>query len=263
MTLHRGSRESRPQLMARVAQTAIDSLHHTLLKAREPTPDMERDYDKAYAFWLSMWRETFAAVDPSIQVHSDVFVRHREISAVFSHDEVVGLIMYDFRNLRVRAHRDMSHFQHFPSDVIDALHARGHEEVMLMGQLTVHPKWRKKMVGPFMSDLLVGLSVKRFLESNASVMIAFTRNDRGTQDLGYRFGAVPLRVGHEAYGIASDVIAFYRDRVRDCPLPGLPAVIDRLWFGTSVPARFSNLPKALESAPENDVVQLSGIGRRR
>jgi hypothetical protein len=235
---------------------AIDSLRHVLLKAREPAPGSERDYERAYAFWLSMWRDTFANVNPNLTLHSDVFLRHREVSVVLSDDQAVGLMMYDFRDLRVRAHRDLSAFAHYPEEVIAALRADGHERVMLMGQLTVHPNWRKQRVGPFMSDALVGLSIKRFLESDSTVMIAFTRNDRGTQKLGYRFGAVPLRENHAAHGIPSDVIAFRRDRVKECPLPGMQEIIERLWLRTCVTPHFSNLPKALKVPAANEALAI-------
>jgi hypothetical protein len=238
-----------------VDERTIRSLRHVLLKARGPGRGTELDYEKAYAFWLEMWRSTFAEVDPSISLTSDTFVNQRELSAVFLRDQVIGLMMYDFRDLRSRAHRDLGYFQHFPRDVVDQLGRYGQGQVMMMGQLTVHPDWRRSKVGPIMSDLLVGLSVKRFLSSAAPVMVAFTRNDRGTQHLGYRFGAVPLREGHEAYGIRSDVIAFYRDRMVDSSLPGLAELTDRLWTDTSVARLFSNMPPALEkSEADNDLV---------
>jgi hypothetical protein len=164
-------------------------------------------------------------------------------------------MMYDFRDLRMKAHRDLTYFQHYPSDVLEHLLAQGQEEVMMTGQLTVHPDWRKNKIGPFMSDVLMGLSVKRFVNSPASVKLAFTRNDRGIQNLCYRFGAIPLRKGHEAYGIPCDVVAFHRNDVRDSDQPALARAIDRLWTGTSVARLFSDLPPALDrNHADNDIV---------
>jgi hypothetical protein len=202
-----------------------------------------------------MWRSAFAEVDPELRLRSDVFLTQREVSAVFHGDCPVGLMMYDFRDLRMKAHRDMSYFKHYPSDVLEHLLAEGQEEVMMTGQLTVHPDWRKSKIGPFMSDVLMGLSVKRFVDSSASIKLACTRNDRGIQNLCYRFGAVPLRRGHEAYGIPCDVVAFHKGDVRDSDLPGLARIIDRLWTGTSVARLFSNLPPALDrNHADNDLV---------
>lgn len=263
MTTHGRRRAEEDGLITQTLQTSLDSLQHMLFKAREPAPGQERAYDKAYAFWLEMWRETFASVEPTLTLHSDVFLRHREVSAIFLDGDPIGLIMYDFRDLKVRAHRDLSYFQHYPSEVLDELSARGHTQVMLMGQLAVHPRWRRQTVGPFMSDALVGLSIKRFLASEASAMITFTRNDRGTQRLGYRFGAEALKQDLRAHGIGSDVLAFYRERVCECPTPGMPAIISRLWIDTQVAPRFSNLPAAFHQAAESGVITSAGTQNKR
>ncbi len=238
----------------KVDTRTLHSLRHVLLKARGPGPDREREYEKIYEFWLKMWRSTFSEVDPNFALHSDHFLTQREVSAVFSDDQVVGLLLYDFRDLRVKAHRDLSYFQHYPTDTLDTLYQQGFQRVMQIGQLTVHPDWRKNRVGPFMSDTLTGLGVRRFLASDAEVMLAFTRNDRGTQHLGYRFGAVPLRENQQAHGISSDVIAFYRDRVCNSSLPEIADAVERLWSQTSVSKTFSNLPPSFEQKnTENDL----------
>jgi hypothetical protein len=263
MTTQGRKRAEADGLITQTLQTSLDSLRHVLLKAREPALGHEHAYEKAYAFWLEMWRDTFAAVQPTLTLHSDVFLRHREMSVIFLEEDPIGLIMYDFRDLSVRAHRDLSYFQHYPLEVVEELRTRGHCQLMLMGQLTVHPRWRRQSVGPFVSDALVGLSIKRFLASEASTMITFTRNDRSTQRLGYSFGAAALRQGHEAHGIASDVLAFHRDTVCECPTPGMAEVIARLWLDTQVAQRFSNLPASLHHAAESGVMPRSAVRAKR
>jgi hypothetical protein len=239
-------------MLHKVEDETIRALRHVLLKSRDPAEKV-REYEKAYAFWLEMWSSTFSEVEPDKTLHSDPFLTLRELSAIFLRDQVVGLMMYDFRDLRVRAHRDLSYIKHYPPEALARLDAQGHYRVMQGGQLTVHPDWRRSKVGTFMSELLVGLSMKRFLASDASVMIAFTRNDRSTQELAYRYGAAPLCTGHTAYGIQSDVIAFYRGQVQESPVPGIQPLVDRLWSTTTVPRSFSNLPPALASDAEHDL----------
>ncbi len=233
------------------------SLRHVLLKARSPEQGTEGDYEKAYAFWLDMWRTTFAEVDPDIELHSDTFVTQREVSAIFLRDQVIALMMYDFRDLNLRAHRELSSFKYYPADVLDRLRHEMKGPVMMAGQFTVRPDWRRGYGGPFISEVLAGIAVKRFMGSTVPAMIALTRNDRGMQDLCYRYGAVPLRTDVNAHGIPSDVIAFYRENVRDSAVPGMAELVDRLWYNTSVTRLFSDLPPALRREPaENDVVLL-------
>lgn len=245
--------------MQSIDKQTLQSLRHVLLKARGPGQGTEEDYDKAYSFWLEMWRSTFSEVHADINLQSDLFVTQREVSAIFLRDQVIALQMFDFRDLRLKAHRDLSYFQQFPSEVLTLLLDQGYQQIMRLGQMTVHPDWRRNKVGPFMSELLGGIAINRFLGSTASVMIAITRNDRGTQDLGYSYGAVPLRQGHEAYGIPSDVIAIYRDKARATSMPGMVPVVERLWRETTVARLFSDLPPALsKDAAENDLVVVVG-----
>jgi hypothetical protein len=232
---------------------ATRSLRHVLLKTRAPRRDSEGDYASVYRFWLEMWRATFAEVDARIELFSDVFLTHREVSAVLHDNRPLGLIMYDFRDLRVQAHRDMKYFKPYPDELLDSLRDRHDGRVMMTGQLTIHPDFRRRSAGPFMSELLVGLATRRFLSSGYPVMIAFTRNDRNAHELAYRFGAEPLQRGVEAYGIGSDLVAFYPDRTHDSELPGLSRIIDRLWHATDVAPLLSDLPPALSATAENDV----------
>lgn len=240
-----------------VDQHTIQGLRHVLLKARGPSQGAEEDYEKAYDFWLEMWRSTFAEVNADITLRSDTFLTQREVSAIFLHDQVIALMMYDFRDLRLKAHRDLSYFHQYPPEVLNLLASKGYDQVMTLGQMTVHPDWRRSKVGPFMSELLASISIKRFLGSTAPVMLAITRNDRGTQGLGYRFGAVPLAEGHEAYGIPSDAIVIYRDKATGSDMPGMNEIADRLWHGTRVARLFSEMPPGLaKERAENEVVVL-------
>jgi hypothetical protein len=241
-------------MQRQIDDDVLDSLRHVLLKARRPGVGTEDAYEKAYDFWLEMWRNAFAQVNPEILLQSDRFVTQREVSAIFLKDEVIGLAMYDFRDLRLKAHRDLSYFQHYPAEALNLLRDQGHEQVMILGQMTVHPEWRRARVGSFMTDLLAGIAVKRFLDSAAPGMLAITRNDRSMHELGYRFGAVPLCRGHEAYGIPSDVVVVHRERALESNLPGLAELIQRVWQRTSVARQFSDLPPSLELRAEEIVI---------
>lgn len=238
-------------------ETAVRALRHVLFKTRAPAKGLAGEYERAYAFWRTMWQSTFREVNADVELHSDVFLMHDEASVVLLGDQAVGLMLYDYRDLRVSAHRDLSYFRHYPPDTIETLQAQGVYQVMLAGQLTVHPDWRRRRVGPFMSEALVSLALKRFLSSKFDAMIAFTRNDRNTQELAYRLGARPLRQGHSAYGIASDVVAFYPERVRESPLPQVAGAVRRLWQQTRVPRLSSSVPPALKYRRADNTQHLS------
>lgn len=220
----------------------LGRLRYVLLKTRSPERGGESDYEAAYRFWFEMWRTTYAELDSSITLWSDTFLGMNEASVVFHSDEPVGLIMYDWRDVRLRSHRDTKFFQNFPETTLDALGARIDGPVMCLGQLTVRQDFRKNRIGGLVSELLVSFSTRRFLASDSPVMLALTRNDRGINELAFRHGAIALEQGLQNHGIGADVVAFYRDRACDSPLPGISPLVERLWSGADPTRTFTNFP---------------------
>ena len=202
-----------------VDETLLRSMRYVVLHTAGPVPGQRRAYEQVYAFWRETWHATFAEVAPGRELLSDGFVLHQEACAIFRNERVIGLMLRDFRDLRLRAHRELAVFQHYPPSALDALCDRGLHRVMVTAQLSVHPEFRRRTVGPMVSDALMALSVNRFLASSAAVMVGVTRNDRGVDRLAYRFGAVPLVADLETYGIPSDVVAFHREHMRAYSLP--------------------------------------------
>lgn len=181
---------------------------------RAPGPEQRERYEEVFRFWHRMWQATFTEVAISKVLRSDTFLLHDEASALVLEGRVIGLMLHSFVDLRLGAHRELSLFEHYPAELLDGLVSKGMWQVMLTGQLVVDPDFRRRRAGRFVSDSLVAAAVNRFLDSASAVMLAFTRNDRSAHSLAYRFGATPLVEGHQAHGLASHIVAFYRDRVR-------------------------------------------------
>jgi hypothetical protein len=238
----------------------LGQLRYVLLKTRGPERGSESEYEIAYRFWFEMWRSTYAELDSGITLWSDTFLGMSEASVVFLGDQAVGLIMYDWRDLRLRAHRDTKFFQNFPAATLDALGARIDGPAMCLGQLTVHPDFRKNRIGGLMSELLVSLSTRRFLASDSPVMLALTRNDRGVNELAFRHGAVALEQGLENHGIGADVVAFYRDRACDSPLPGIASLVDCLWRAIEPSRTPPNFPAKINARGVADGI---GVPRQK
>lgn len=189
-------------------------------------------YNAAYGFWKAMIKEGLVSEGLELQaagLTSDEFIRQDEFACLFQGEIPVGLFMFSWLDTSNPVVLDHSYFSSYPPAAIAALRDNDHRLIMSMGQLTVHADWRKGKVGPGISELLVGFATKRFMESSASALITFTRNNRKTNELGYRYGGVPLHQGAISHGIASDALAVYRNTVTPSCIKHAPEAVDCLW----------------------------------
>lgn len=197
------------------------------------TPGKESLYESAYQFWYDTVIEGLQS--ENLQHHiqhlcSDEFIRQNEIYSLFHNDQPIGLFAFSWLNLNFKATRQQHYLlNNYPGWLIDQLCDQGQHFIMTMGHLTVHPNWRRHKIGPCVSEILVGFAVKRLLESPALLCLSFSRNNRQTNKLSYRYGAKPLIQNYKAYGIDSDILALYRDSVCECPIPGIQTAVNKLW----------------------------------
>jgi hypothetical protein len=183
----------------------------------------------SYQFWSDIWRNTFKEVKGSDRLFSDDFLRQDEVLTLWHNQEIIALFLFKWMDLSSPPHRNHSYLEFYPSDVLQDVAGLCDQRVMFMSYLTVHPDWRKDRVPVPISDLMLGLATKRFLHSGASALLSFTRNDRKVNDLVYRYGARPLKVGGEMHGIGCDFTAIFRQDVRESPVSGAGPLIQRLW----------------------------------
>ncbi len=196
-------------------------------------PSFEYYYEAAYEFWQEITLEGLHSEgldERAAALNSDDFIHQDEIHCLFNGNEPVGLFAFRWMDLRFEATREQSYFKsYYPESVIAKLVEQRHFFLMTMGQLMVHPQWRRSKIGPCISEILVGFAVTRLLASPASALIAFSRNNRKTQDLCVNYGGSPLVESHRAYGLDSTIMIIYPDRVTDNPMPGISEATARLW----------------------------------
>lgn len=201
-----------------------------LLDAQTPAEKEFELFRQTYQFWHHIWDTTFKELKNKGLQDSDEFHRQKEICVLTSaHNQVIGSFSFSWFDLRFQSHAQHSYFKLYPQPVMDYFAKNGLQKIMTMGYLCVHPEWRKSKLGPFVAEVLVGATCKRFLESDADVLITFTRNNRKMNELGYRHGArcvLGKQVGHN---VEVDYIAWHREDVKPTSIPGLPPRIDKLW----------------------------------
>lgn len=200
----------------------------TLLK-----PGYAAHYAAAYQLWHDvvcegLRSENLSEVADNLQ--SDGFVSQDEIHVLFNNDKPVGVFAFSWMDLSFKATRQQKYFvSNYPHSVIEKLQQCANPIIMTMGQLAVHPDWRRSKIGPCVSELLVGFAVKRLQESPADILLSFSRNNRKTHDLSYRYGAQPIVQNHQSHGIASDILTIHRNDALPSPIEGMQAAVDKLW----------------------------------
>lgn len=194
-------------------------------------PHYADHYRSAYDLWKTQMGHALKyeskLVEPELR--SDDFFRQKELIAIFLKEEAIGLMVLDWLDLSFASTLECSYIQGYPTSVIHRLIETGYQKLMTMGNLCVHPQWRRSVAGSGLSEAVIGLSVKRFLSSKAQGLLTYTRNERGIHRLVYSFGGIPLMRDHLSHGMASDIILTQRDHVIPCTIPGIQSAVDRLY----------------------------------
>ena len=138
-------------------------------------PQFFSHYEKTYFFWHdtieSALREEKNS-DEANNLGSDLFVENDEAVILFHKNEPIGLFMFHWINTAFTPNRETHTLRdRFPKNLLDSLFEKKLYHLMLMGQLAVHPQWRKSSVGFGVSDILMGFAVRQFLASNADALL--------------------------------------------------------------------------------------------
>lgn len=180
-------------------------------------------YNFVYDFWrvfmgYEMRNENLSDIDEKLS--SDAFMLFEDIYALFYESpyekSIVGIFCFDTKDVRSKAILDQSYFKSYPQEVVEGYILKVNK-IMTIGHLLVHPNWRRSKIGIGLSDILVWFMHKRFVESSADLMIYWTRNNRGTNALGKKFGGQAIMENLEYGGLDADIIVIKPEEVvLDC-----------------------------------------------
>ncbi|MEO5668306.1 MAG: hypothetical protein ABIR96_09625 [Bdellovibrionota bacterium] len=184
-------------------------------------------YSEAYRLWKEVWGATFHEVDSTRPFFSDNFSRQNEIGALFSGNRCLMLSGFRKVDLELSATRDDSYFAPWSDASLQTLKREG--RVILIGnQITLDPQVRGKDFGPSMKDLIVSLSIARFLDSPCSAMAGSMRSLKGMNTLAIRHGATLIPQEIEIHGETSEIFAFYRSSY-SAGIPLMAELAQTLW----------------------------------
>jgi hypothetical protein len=184
--------------------------------------------ERCFDLWERVWSDTFVELNvPHKKVSSDDYLS-KELGGLFYGDQPVGFLLYHFCDLKRRSHQKMSYFSNYPEKLHQEVSSWA-EEVMVITYMTLEPGWRKSFTDLPISELLIGFAVLRLMESRASRMIGYFRNNRGTHQIFYRHGGIPLLTGQQAYNVEVDFAQITRDSATLSRLPSCAEMTLAKW----------------------------------
>lgn len=203
---------------------------HVLLSPKHPRNLSEVTVSNlAYSLWKRIWLETFQELTGEQTIKSDTFLSHEEISCLLFKENIVGLVLHNFIDLRLLAQKDHSYFKCYPESVVKQIET-GHPKKMIMSNLTLSPEFRRSNTSIPLADVLIGLTIERFKSSGRDELVSYTHNKRKINDLVYRFGAKPLDQNQRAHNTDVDFIVINKNQIKTSPIPGVQPLIDDLFY---------------------------------
>lgn len=188
---------------------------------------------KAYGLWKRIWLHTFQELEGIKNIYSDDFLRQDEAFAIFYRDECIGITMHSFVDLDNPIQRDLKYFKAYPPGSLEAIRNKGIRHVLISNQTAVDHEFRKSLTGMAFGDILIGLSVRRLVESRLDAFIAYTNNSKKVQEICYRFGAKPIVKGHSQHNVEVDIVCLERQMATESSQREVNLVIDHLWSSQS------------------------------
>jgi hypothetical protein len=208
-------------------------------------------YDCAYLAWHETWEKTYKCdFQATSFLPSDEFTRQDEILAIFFRGECAALCFFSHVNMVDESAKSDSYFKNWPEIAVSGLCEQG-SEVIICSQFTVIEKFRKEelMMDASWKNILMGLLIKYFVESQKHAMTGTMRVNKAMDRLTYKFGATPLiekmeyPAGKEMTLV--DLVAFFQSNVQIAYEDYChSALLDELWKKRNLLQKLNSLKKA-------------------
>lgn len=201
-------------------------------------------YEKTYDFWqkfmkAEMQSENIEDIESKLSSDSymlfeDIYVLTNNIDNneqnIEENINIVGMFCFDTKDVSSKAILAQSSFKVYPKEILDTyVKPNNINNIMTIGHLLVHPEWRRSKIGIGLSDILVWFMHKRFIDSNADLMLYPTRDNRSTNNLGTKHGGrVVLQTEYGGMS-ASIIVTDPKDVILDTGEPIIDKLSQTLW----------------------------------
>lgn len=213
-----------------MSTSPVHDFRYVLCPGSQPLADYRFLYEQIFRCWELVWKETYQELNIDKKLTSDVFTRQDYIGALFYENKCVGMAFFRWSYAYGPEFSEDSYFSNWEKNHINELCSRG-PEIIVCSNYTIHPSARGNQLPLPMRDLLLGMIIETFLNSNADAMTAATRLDRKVNEVCTRWGAHPIaRDLPSGFGEARvDLLGFFKDIILSQKAPPLKEHTEFLW----------------------------------
>jgi hypothetical protein len=222
------------QLMALLPSQTIGSFEQdiscTLLPGKftdaNPVPTL---YNAVYQYWKKTWAEFFQkAGSPASSLNLENFMRQSYIITLHREEKIVATLLSSIFNLSSFTTYDHPCIVPFPSDILNGLKTKGRGLCMTGEYLSVHPDYRKSLVGISMADVITGLLMNIFAERRIDIALAATVRDAKVDEICRQFGYVEVG-SYLKMGVDCVMLFNTQNSLREHPNNEVAAMVKKLW----------------------------------
>ena len=208
--------------------------HLCVISGREVENSLLHEYQKIYNHWHSVWSQTFKEVSGNATLFSDNFTRQDEIIAVMKNDKCISAVCHRLFDFRTTAARNDSYFESWPEDAFHRLGKNG-PTIVIAGQLSVDPEYRKTQSGIRMSELTTYLSLGRLQHLPISGISIAARNARSMDSIFRVYQPETLREEITLHGEPTSLFGLYPPTMSSSGVPeSIRALGDELWANATM-----------------------------
>jgi hypothetical protein len=223
----------------------LNKLSYVVFNARNALPDNSHTVLAVYNMWKELWSSTLLELDGSDKLFSDDFTRHQYVGALLHNEEPIGLCLFSEFDLEYPMWKEDSYFKIWPEETILKVSQEAlNKKILVCCYFTIAKAWRKSTSEIDFKKVLAGLAVKYFINSDCSLMIATTRNNRGMDKVTYNLGAIPLIKDQVLHGVLVDLVLFKNEECRKIPND---LYVEKIWKNLKVlnPINNKSIKKAI------------------
>lgn len=186
-------------------------------------------YNSFYEYWKKTWSEFFEkAGSPPDSLNIENFFRHAFLIVLHREQEIAGSLSSSVFHLGAQATYDHPHVRPFRDYLPDWKNDPAPGIAVTGEYLSVHPDYKKDILGVSLAEVMVGLLMEIFVAIDARYALATTvrkaKVDVIAKDYGYREIGSYLKCGVDC------VVLYNTQETRvEHPNPKVRELVSRLW----------------------------------
>ncbi|MCO5142222.1 MAG: hypothetical protein M9962_03930 [Oligoflexia bacterium] len=215
-----------------VNQELIKNIQCTILpgkyKLNQKIPEI---YNKMYLYWKNTWSDFFEkSGSPKGSLNIENFHRHDFLIVLHTKDEhqIAGSLLSTSFPLKALSTYDHPCVSLFPSSITTTLKEMSKGFCITAEYLSVHPEFRKSLIGVSLADILVGLQMQLFEDIQADISLATTVRKAKVDEIGASYGYKPLG-SYEKCGVDCIMMVNTKETNKRHKDPLVANLVDLLW----------------------------------